>query len=135
MHHNNSVELLDADGVSMLHKETRSEIIERKIPVAVIILLVLQIIGFIWGAAVFHTQQENLGRQVSTNFEKVYQRMDKMEQSIYTRQEATVSLESIRQTNAKQDEDIRELNGAIKDILLRSSISSDLEDRISTRKR
>lgn len=135
MHHNNSVELLDADGVSMLHKETRSEIIERKIPVAVIILLVLQIIGFIWGAAVFHTQQENLGRQVSTNFEKVYQRMDKMEQSIYTRQEATVSLESIRQTNAKQDEDIRELNGAIKDILLRSSINNDLEDRISTRKR
>lgn len=111
-------ELLDADGIAIPREV--NEVMNKKVPIAVVVLLVMQLFGLIWAAAASHTRQDNLATQFTTNFEKVYQRMDKMEQSIYTRQEATLSLENIKQTNIKQNEDIREINGAIKDILLRS---------------
>lgn len=120
-HSDDEIELLDADGIA-IPKEV-DQVMNKRVPIAVVVLLVMQLFGLIWAAAASHTRQDNLATQFTTNFEKVYTRMDKMEQSIYTRQEATISLESIRQTNANQDQDIREINETIKDILIRNRAS------------
>lgn len=112
-----------ADPTDALNNEVQSERnnggwIERKVPVAVIFLLVCQIITGIWFFSAFYTQQQEMDKQFTKSFTGLNQQITEMEKSIYTRQEATISLENIRQINARQDSDIRELNNLFRQLLL-----------------
>lgn len=94
---------------------------EKKVPITVIFLLVANLISGIWFASAFYTKQSETIVQFTSHFATMGRRMDVMEQSIYTRQEATIALESIRQTNDRQDNDIKALNSLFTSLLLSRS--------------
>ena len=101
--------------------------VEKRVPVAVLVLLVCNLFAGIWFAAAFYTQQNEQMRSTETHFSTLSIQMDKMEESIYTRQEAAIALDGIRQTNDRQDDDIKQLNTLFTNMLL--SISQKVKDR------
>lgn len=94
---------------------------EKKVPVAVLVLLVAQFVTGIWAASAFYTKQTQIAERFDANFLRIDSQIVNLEQKMYTRQEATIQLESIRQTNARQDEEIRDLNKEFRDVLIKQS--------------
>ena len=94
---------------------------EKKVPIAVLVLLVAQFITGIWAASAFYTNQNQIAKQFDASFVRIDTQIVSLEQKMYTRQEATIQLESIRQTNVRQDEEIRELNKDFRGILIKQA--------------
>ena len=109
------------------HNTTNNEIdemtkevlaINSKIPIAVVILLVTNLVAGIWFSSAFYTQQKEQNLATEKGFVSINQQIVDIEKSIYTRQEATIALEGIRQTNDRQDADIKQLNVLFTNMLM-----------------
>lgn len=94
---------------------------DRRVPIAVVILLVSNLVMAIWMSAAFYTKQNEQTDRFGDNFASIENTILLMQEQIFTRQEATIVLENIRQTNRRQDSDIKELNTLFRNLLLSQS--------------
>lgn len=92
--------------------------IERKVPIALLFVLVVQLFAGIWAVSSFYTEQELNKIEFSKKFDDFQSDFNKLQNEIYTRKEATVQFEALNQVNARQDEEIRELNREIRNFLI-----------------
>lgn len=100
------------------HPSSNEAIFEKKIPVAVLVLVLAQLVAGIWAASGFYSNQTALASQFEKNFDRIEFSMKELEEKMYTRQEAMIQLEGIRQTDVRQDQEIRELENDLRDILI-----------------
>lgn len=92
--------------------------IEKKIPVAVLIILVTQLIVGVWTVSGFYANQNALASKFSENFSRIELTISELEKKMYTRQEAILELDVIRRDNARQDSDIRDMEKEFRDIVI-----------------
>ncbi len=108
--------LLDADteGRSSSHF-----VLDRKVPIAVLLMLAIQFVVAIWGGAVFYTNQQNIAEEFGRNFNEINIKFEKIESTMFSRQEAVIQLESLRQTDIRYETDLRQIRQDIRAILFK----------------
>lgn len=87
--------------------------VPKKISIAVLLALALQIIGGIWMIAGVYYSQQEIQNKFSENMEAVTTQLAELKSSIYTRNEALLQFEAIRQENVRQDLEIREIRSKV----------------------
>ncbi len=85
----------------------------RKIPLAILFAFLIQIAIGIWAVSSFYFGQKELQNQFKDNVATLTQQLNDLKSSIYTRNEAVIQFEVIRQENMRQDQEIRELRDKI----------------------
>lgn len=100
---NNSNEM---DGYVAFH-------LPRKIPLAILFAFFIQIGVGIWAVSSFYFGQKELQTQFKDNVATLTEQLNDLKSSIYTRNEAVIQFEVIRQENLHQDQEIRELRDRI----------------------
>lgn len=81
----------------------------RKVPLAILFAFLIQIAIGIWAVSSFYFGQKELQNQFKDNVATLTQQLNELKSSIYTRNEAVIQFEVIRQENMRQDQEIREL--------------------------
>ena len=87
--------------------------VPKKISIAVLLALALQIIGGIWMIAGVYYSQQEIQNKFSENMKAVTTQLTELKSSIYTRNEALLQFEAIRQENVRQDLEIREIRSKV----------------------
>ena len=85
----------------------------RKIPLAILFAFLIQIAIGIWAVSSFYFGQKELQNQFRDNVATLTQQLNDLKSSIYTRNEAVIQFEVIRQENMRQDQEIRELRDKV----------------------
>lgn len=85
----------------------------RKIPLAILFAFFIQIGVGIWAVSSFYFGQKELQTQFKDNVATLTEQLNDLKSSIYTRNEAVIQFEVIRQDNLHQDQEIRELRDRI----------------------
>lgn len=85
----------------------------RKIPLAILFAFFIQIGVGIWAVSSFYFGQKELQTQFKDNVATLTEQLNDLKSSIYTRNEAVIQFEVIRQENLHQDQEIRELRDRI----------------------
>lgn len=85
----------------------------RKIPLAILFAFLIQIAIGIWAVSSFYFGQKELQNQFKDNVATLTQQLNDLKSSIYTRNEAVIQFEVIRQENMRQDQEIRELRDKV----------------------
>lgn len=85
----------------------------RKVPLAILFAFLIQIAIGIWAVSSFYFGQKELQNQFRDNVATLTQQLNDLKSSIYTRNEAVIQFEVIRQENMRQDQEIRELRDKI----------------------
>ena len=85
----------------------------RKIPLAILFAFLIQIAIGIWAVSSFYFGQKELQNQFRDNVATLTQQLNDLKSSIYTRNEAVIQFEAIRQENMRQDQEIRELRDKV----------------------
>lgn len=90
--------------------------IPKRIPLAILFAFIIQIIVGVWAVSSFYFGQKELQAQFRDNVTTLTGQigglegqMRELKSSIYTRNEASIQFEIVRQDNARQDQEIREL--------------------------
>lgn len=83
----------------------------RKIPLAILLAFLIQIAIGIWAVSSFYFGQKELQNQFKDNVATLTQQLNDLKSSIYTRNEAVIQFEVIRQENMRQDQEIRDKVG------------------------
>lgn len=81
----------------------------RKVPTAILFAFLIQIAMGIWEFSSFYFGQKELQNQFKDNVATLTHQLHELKSSIYTRNEAVIQFEVIRQENVRQDQEIREL--------------------------
>ena len=81
----------------------------RKVPLAILFAFLIQIAMGIWEFSSFYFGQKELQNQFKDNVATLTHQLHELKSSIYTRNEAVIQFEVIRQENMRQDQEIREL--------------------------
>ena len=100
---NNSNEM---DGFVAFH-------LPRKIPLAILFAFFIQIGVGIWAVSSFYSGQKELQTQFKANVATLTEQLNDLKSSIYTRNEAVIQFEVVRQENLRQEQEIRELRDRI----------------------
>lgn len=85
----------------------------RKIPLAILFAFLIQIAIGIWAVSSFYFGQKELQNQFKDNVATLTHQLNDLKSSIYTRNEAVIQFEVIRQENMRQDQEIRELRDKV----------------------
>lgn len=85
----------------------------RKIPLAILFAFLTQIAIVIWAVSSFYSGQKELQNQFKDNIATLTHQLHDLKSSIYTRNEAVIQFEVIRQENMRQDQEIRELRNKV----------------------
>ena len=85
----------------------------RKIPLAILFAFLIQIAIGIWAVSSFYFGQKELQNQFRDNVATLTQQLHDLKSSIYTRNEAVIQFEVIRQENMRQELEIRELRNKV----------------------
>ena len=85
----------------------------RKVPLAILFAFLIQIAIGIWAVSSFYFGQKELQTQFKDNVATLTEQLNDLKSSIYTRNEAVIQFEVIRQENLRQDQEIRELRDRI----------------------
>ena len=83
--------------------------ITRKVPLAILFALLIQIAGGIWAISGFYYSQREMQNQLSENITRFTTKMNELKTTIYTRNEALLKFEEVRQENFRQDQELRDL--------------------------
>lgn len=102
----NQPEQQDVEGYVAFH-------LPRKVPIAILFAFILQIGIGIWAVSSFYFGQKELQNQFRDNVATLTQQLNDLKSSIYTRNEAVIQFEAIRQENMRQDQEIRELRDKV----------------------
>lgn len=81
----------------------------RKVPLAILFAFLIQIAIGIWAVSAFYFGQKELQNQFRDNVATLTQQLNDLKSTIYTRNEASIQFEIIRQENIRQDHELREL--------------------------
>lgn len=103
-----------------MNNSNQSGWFEKRIPVAVLVVLCANLFAGIWAASSFYTNQKALSDSFSGHFERVESQIMDLKEEMYTRQEAAIELANIRKVNERQDQAIRELEKDFRTILIES---------------
>lgn len=93
---------------------------EKKVPLALLFVLLMQFLSGVWFVSSYYTQQKVLQDQMQDNFKVMKVEMESLKNEIYTRKEAIVQFESINNVNQRQNDEIRELRDLIFDEIRRA---------------
>ncbi len=86
----------------------------RRIPFFILIAFIVQVMIGIWAVSAFYFGQKELQNQFRDNVATLTQQLNDLKSTIYTRNEASIYIEIIRQENMRQDHELRELRDKIK---------------------
>ena len=87
--------------------------ITRKVPLAILFALLIQIAGGIWAVSGFYYSQKETQNQLSENITRFTTKMNELKSTIYTRNEALLQFDGIRQENNRQDQEIKEMRNKL----------------------
>ncbi len=87
--------------------------ITRKVPLAILFALLIQIAGGIWAISGFYYSQKEMQNQMSENITRFTTKMNELKSTIYTRNEALLQFDDIRQENHRQDQEIKEMRNKL----------------------
>ena len=96
----------DAEGYVAFH-------LPRKVSIAILFAFILQIGIGIRAVSSFYFGQKELQNQFRDNVATKTQQLNDLKSSMYTRNEAVIQFEAIRQENMRQDQEIRELRDKV----------------------
>ena len=68
----------------------------------------------IWAVSAFYFGQKELQNQFRDNVATLTQQLNDLKSTIYTRNEASIQFEIIRQENVRQDQELRELRDKVR---------------------
>lgn len=112
--HNNNNELQehdtnvdDMEGYVAFH-------LPRRIPLFILCAFLVQIMIGIWAVSAFYFGQKELQNQFRDNVATLTQQLNDLKSTIYTRNEASIQFEIIRQENMRQDQELRELRDKVR---------------------
>lgn len=95
-------------------------IIPRKVPLAILFALVIQIMGGLWAVSEFYYSQKELQNNFKDSITTLTTQINDLKSTIYTRNEAILQLQqrqlqfdAIRQENHRQDEEIQEMRNKL----------------------
>ena len=91
------------------HDPTLEVVIPRKIPIAILFALFIQIIGGVWAMSSFYYSQKESQNKFAESMNRVTTQINDLKSTIYTRNEALLQFDAIRQENRRQDQEIQEL--------------------------
>ena len=85
----------------------------RRVPIALLFTFIIQIVVGAWAVSGFYYSQKEMQNQLSENIARFTTKMNELKYTIYTRNEALLQFETVRQENARQDHEIREIRARI----------------------
>lgn len=88
-------------------------VIPKKFPVFVVVAFLAQLAVGIWSLSGIYSTQQETNKALTENMNSVKNQLVELKSSIYTRNEALLQFDAIRQENSRQDAEIRELRGKI----------------------
>jgi hypothetical protein len=94
-------------------------VIDRNIPIAVLIMLAIQFVVGIWGGAVFYTTQKSTAETFSENFNQINIKFEKIESTMFSRQEAILQLDYLRQNDIRYESELRQVRQDVREILFK----------------
>lgn len=101
-------------GAPAPHQDPSLEIIiPRKVPLAILFALLIQIAGGIWAISGFYYSQKEMQNQMSENITRFTTKMNELKSIIYTRNEALLQFDDIKQENHRQDQEIQEMRNKL----------------------
>lgn len=104
---NNDDNSKDLEGYVAFH-------LPRRIPFFILIAFIVQIMIGIWAVSAFYFGHKELQNQFRDNIATLTQQLNDLKSTIYTRNEASIQFEIIRQENTRQDHELRELRDKIR---------------------
>lgn len=90
-----------------------SVVIPKKLPMVVVIGFLAQLAIGIWSLSGIYSTQQETNKALTENMNSVKNQLVELKSSIYTRNEALLQFDAIRQENSRQDAEIRELRSKI----------------------
>jgi hypothetical protein len=87
--------------------------VPKKISVAVLFALIIQIVCGIWIISGVYYSRGEIQNKFSENMKQVVTQLTELKSSIYTRNEALLQFEAVRQENVRQDLEIREIRSKV----------------------
>ncbi len=87
--------------------------IPRKVPLAILFALVLQIMGGLWAVSEFYHSQKELQNNFKDSITTLTTQINDLKSTIYTRNEALLQFDAIRQENHRQDKEIQEMRNKL----------------------
>lgn len=87
--------------------------IPRKISLAVVFVLLVQMFGGVWAISEFYHSQQELQNNFKDSVTTLTTQINDLKSTIYTRSEATLRFDAIQQDNRRQDQEIQELRSKL----------------------
>lgn len=81
----------------------------RRVPIALLFAFIIQIVVGVWAVSSFYFGQKESQAQFKDNITQLSNEIGEIKSIIYTRNEALLQFEAVRQENARQDQEIREI--------------------------
>ena len=104
----------NGQGAPAPHQDPSLEIvIPRKVPLAILFALVIQIVGGIWAISGFYYSQKELQNNFKDSAVTLTSQINDLKSTIYTRNEALLQFDAIRQENRRQDQEIQEMRNKL----------------------
>ena len=104
----------NGQGAPAPHQDPSLEIvIPRKVPLAILFALVIQIVGGIWAISGFYYSQKELQNNFKDSVVTLTSQINDLKSTIYTRNEALLQFDAIRQENRRQDQEIQEMRNKL----------------------
>lgn len=87
--------------------------IPKRIPLAILFALVIQIMGGLWAVSEFYHSQKELQNNFKDSITTLTTQINDLKSTIYTRNEALLQFDAIRQENRRQDKEIQEMRSKL----------------------
>lgn len=81
----------------------------KRVPMALLFAFIIQIVVGVWAVSSFYFGQRELQNQFKDNITTLTQQIGEIKSTIYTRNEALLKFEEVRQENFRQDQELRDL--------------------------
>ena len=81
----------------------------KRVPMALLFTFIIQIVVVVWAVSGFYYSQKEMQNQLSENITRFTTKMNELKSTIYTRNEALLKFEEVRQENFRQDQELRDL--------------------------
>lgn len=81
----------------------------KRVPMALLFAFIIQIVVGVWAVSSFYFGQRELQNQFKDNIASLSLQIGEIKSTIFTRNEALLKMEEVRQENFRQDQEIRDL--------------------------
>ena len=81
----------------------------KRVPMALLFAFIIQIVVGVWAVSSFYFGQRELQNQFKDNIASLSLQIGEIKSTIYTRNEALLKFEEVRQENFRQDQELRDL--------------------------